>query len=170
MSQALSGSIRARLFLNLTDALDNSIPKDELDKKFSWSITTGTGADQGDRLFHDTRTISANSSEELDIVGSLTDAFGDTFSPAGIKALCVIGSTGNSHNITMGNSTAATFLAGFGSATHTWAIGPGDIFLATKRNATDWDCAAGSTDKLKFTNGSTGNTATYFIALVAAST
>lgn len=169
MSEALTGSINIRLAAILTNALDLSVPKDELDYKFQWAISTGTGADQADRLFHDTRTLGASTSEDLDVVGSLTDAFGATFSPARIKLLMVIASSGNTNNVEVGGAAATQFLAGFKNSSDIWAIPPGDFLAGSARGATAWPCAGGSTDKLKINNSGAGTSVTYTVIIVAAS-
>lgn len=169
MSQALTGSINARIALVLTDALDLTTPTDPLDYKFQWPVATGTGADQADRLWHDTRTLAASATEELDIVGTLLDAFGDTFSPVRVKALIVTADAGNTNNVIIGAAAATIFLAGFGGTTPTWSVQPGNLFMATARGATAWPSAAGSTDKLKFANSGAGTGVTYTVIIVASS-
>lgn len=169
MAEALTGSINVRLAAILTNALDLTVPKDELDYKFQWPIANGTGADQADRLWHDTRTLAASATEDLDVVGSLTDAFGATFSPARIKLLAVIAAAGNTNNVIIGGASATQFVAGFGNANDVWSVQPGDIFLATARGATAWACAGGSTDKLKIANSAGSTSVTYTIIIVAAS-
>jgi hypothetical protein len=39
-------------------------------------LANGTGANQANQLFHDQRSLAAGASENLDLAGSLIDAFG----------------------------------------------------------------------------------------------
>lgn len=50
---------------------------------------SGVGYDEADLVFSDTRTLSASSNEDLNLVGGFTDQFGVTVSPAKIKAFII---------------------------------------------------------------------------------
>lgn len=96
------------------------------------SLTFGTGANQADRLFTDTRSTS--SAEDLDIVaGSLTDAFGTTFTLAELKVLIVCASSANTTNVVLGgDANSVPFLS---TAATTVAIKPGGCFFLTDPSA-----------------------------------
>jgi hypothetical protein len=168
---ALTTDISLRLVATLTKDLDlNPDPSYPLDYNARVQLTSGTGAGNADVMFTDTRTINASSSEDLDLVGSLTDAFGTTFSPARVKALIVKAAAANTNNVVVGGASATQWAALLGTA-GTVTLRPGAVFaaLAGQADATGYVCAAGSTDLLKIANSSSGTSVTYDIVVIGAS-
>lgn len=47
----------------------------------------GTDSDEADLVWNDERTLAASGSEDIDLVGTLVNAYGGTFNPARIVAL-----------------------------------------------------------------------------------
>lgn len=138
------------------------------------ALLTGTGAGQADLSWYDERTLLASATEDLDVVGSLTDTFGDTFSPARIKAIAVLAEplsgSANVNNVVLGGASATQWAALLGT-TGTVTLRPGALFVACAgaADATGYVCAAGSTDLLKVANSSSGSSVTYQIAIIGAS-
>ena len=54
------------------------------------SLTDGTGANNGDILFMDQRTVATGANDDIDLAGSLSDAFGTTVAAAELVALFII--------------------------------------------------------------------------------
>lgn len=74
---ALTGSVGVNLALAATNAQDLSTPQDSLSVNVIRTLTSGTGADQGDLLWHDQRTLTNGATESLDLHGgTLSGAFG----------------------------------------------------------------------------------------------
>jgi hypothetical protein len=71
-----------------TKALDLSTPIDTLNIENSKVFANGTGANQLNQWWHDTRSVAA-ASENLDLAGGLTDPFGDTITFTTVKLLYV---------------------------------------------------------------------------------
>lgn len=168
---ALTTDISLSLLATLTKAIDLTGPLEyPLDYSQRVQLTTGTAAGQADVMFTDTRTINASSSEDLDLVGTLTDAFGTTFSPARIKALMVKAAAGNTNNVVVGGASATQWAALLGT-TGTVTLRPGAFFAAVAgaADATGYVSAAGSTDLLKVANSSSGTSVTYDIVVIGAS-
>lgn len=138
------------------------------------NFTTGTGAGKADKLFYDERPLAASATEDLDLVGSLTDAFGDSFNPVRIKAMAIkaapVSGTTNTNNVIVGGASATQWAALLGT-TGTLTLRPGTVigFCAGEADATGYVCAAGSTDLLKFANSSGGTGVTYQVAIVGVS-
>lgn len=129
-------------------------------------FTSGTGANQADILWCDERTIAASGSEDLDLAGVLTDAFGGTVAAAELVAILVIAADGNTNNVVVGN--AANPIPLFGGATPTFAVKPGGFFFAAAPNAAGLlTVGAGATDVLKVANSGAGTSVTYKIAVLA---
>lgn len=168
---ALTTDLNLSLVATLTKANDLSIiAQDPLAFSQRVQLTSGTAAGQADKLFYDERTITASSSEDLDLVGSLTDTFGATFSPVRIKALIVKADAGNTNNVVVGGASATQWAALLGT-TGTVTLRPGAVLLAAagSADATGYVCAAGSTDLLKVANSSSGSSVIYQIIVIGAS-
>lgn len=135
---------------------------------FVKAITNGTGANQADLLFADTRTIAASGSEDLDLAGSLADVFGATITMVEVLAILITADAGNTNNVVIGDSSAPVPL--FGGTNPTLAIKPGGMFMIVAPNAAgQFAVGAGSTDKLKVANSGGTTGVTYSIIVVGRS-
>lgn len=143
--------------------LGNAAFKARFDK--SISFLPGTDAiSKADLLFSDTRTLSASSSEDLDLAGVLATPLGVTIAAAEIVAIYIAAAAGNTNNVIVGGASATQFVGPFGAATHTLAIQPGQfIFLSCQKG---WAVTAGSADLLKVANSSSGSAVSYDIMLI----
>ena len=166
MSTALSTTITVQVQATLTKAMDMGTAQDPLSLTRTVSLADGTGADQADRSFHDQRTLAASASEELDVAGVLTDAFGTTVSLARVKALLVRNLSADDSLLIGG--AAANALGLFADASDVLKLRPGGIFLVS---ASDVDgVAVGADDKLKMAHsGDTTTSLDYEIVLIGAS-
>lgn len=165
---SLTTKIDAKIVATLTDALDLSTASDPLDyaKALRWS--SGTGANQADKLWHDTRTLAASASENLDLAGVLADAFGDTFTLARIKALLVAAASANTNDVNVssdGTNGVPLFLA-LGDGIK---VLPGGLFLWVSPNAASVAVTAATGDLLTVANSTGGTSVTYDVIVVGAS-
>jgi hypothetical protein len=152
-----------------TKVRDFTTVTDPLNYKFVDTLATGTGANQADRLFHDQRTLAASANEDLDLAGSLLDAFGDTLTFARIKGIVVRAADGNTNNVVVGAAASNQFVGPFGAGTHTVAVRPGGVFAIYAPDATGYAVTAGTGDLLRIANSSSGTPVTYDIILIGAS-
>ncbi|WP_310533132.1 hypothetical protein [Novosphingobium sp.] len=121
-------------------------------------FTEGTAAvGQANVLFSDTRTIAASATENIDLAGALTDAFGTTITAAEVVAIYVKADAANTNNVVVGNASSNGFVGPMG-ATGVYAVKPGEYFLATSQSG--WAVTAATGDLLKIANsgGTTGIT------------
>lgn len=132
-------------------------------------LATGTGAGQADRLFTDRRTIAASGTDDLDLAGSLVDAFGATLTFARVKALYVSAAAANVNNVLVGGAASAQFLTWLGSATDKVVVRPGGFLLLAATDATAYAVTATTADLLRIANSSSGTSVTYDIAIVGCS-
>lgn len=132
-------------------------------------LANGTGANQADRIFHDSRTLAASANEDLDLAGVLTDAFGVTLTFARIKTLIVAADAGNTNNVIVGAAATNAFVNWVGAATHTVTVRPGGVLLLAGSDATAYAVTAGTGDLLRIANSGAGTSVTYSIVLVGAS-
>jgi len=90
MALALSGHIRTSIDLAQTNALVLSTPSDSISLADNRTITSGTGAEQGDLLWHDQRTLSNGATEDLALhAGTLTGPFGSAITFDKVKGIFI---------------------------------------------------------------------------------
>lgn len=168
MAETLTSRINISIAGTLANAIDLSTPVDDFVKTIALTWANGTGADQANRLFHDTRTLSTGANEDLDLVGSLTDGLGQTFSPARFKLLLIYNKPANTTNLTIKPGAANGIASPFGAAAHAVTIPPGGIFLVAAPAAAAFALTAGTGDLLNIAN-SAGASADYDIVVIGAS-
>lgn len=125
----------------------------------------GSGSGQANKLYESKdRSLSASSSENLDLAGSLTDPNGTTLTFTAIKGIWIGASSSNTNDVVIGNASSNAFVGPFGGATHTVAIRPGGKVLF-EAPATGWTVTAGTGDILKVLNGGGSTSVTYSIKI-----
>lgn len=131
-------------------------------------LATGTGANQADKLFSDTRTLAASATEDLDLSGSLADAFGTTFTLARVKAVIVTAAAANTNNVNV-SRPATNGVPLFAAAGDLIPVRPGGMFCWVAPDATAVVVTAATGDLLTFTNSASGSSVTYSVVIVGAS-
>jgi hypothetical protein len=166
----LTSRVTVELTGLLTAALDFTTPSSSVDIRQQVDMATGTGAGQADKIWTDQRTLTASSTEDLDLVGTLTDAFLGTISLARVRAILVRAAAANTNNVIVGGASATQWAALLGT-TGTVTLRPGSLFVAVAgaADATGYVTAAGATDLLKVANSSSGTSVTYDIAVIGCS-
>jgi hypothetical protein len=134
-----------------------------LTKDIRFDYGTATTA-QANLFYNGTRTLTASSSETLDLSGVLTDPFGDTITSAEVVAIYVSAATGNTNSVVIGNAASNGFVGPLG-ATGTYTIKPGEYVLFTSESG--WAVTAATGDLLKVANSGSGTSVTYTIVIVA---
>ncbi|WP_328426024.1 hypothetical protein [Streptomyces sp. NBC_00443] len=168
---ALSGTILAvSAFAELTQALDLGSGRAPQQLSRKMSLGSGTGAGKADRVFSDRRTLAASATEDLDLAGVLTDAFGTAITFARIKGLIVAAAAANTNNVVVGAASSNAWATLLG-ATHTLTLRPG-AFVAVgtgEADATGYAVTAGTGDLLKIANSAGGTSVSYDIHIIGAS-
>lgn len=139
------------------------------------AFASGTGAGQFDLAYVAERTVADGADDDLDLAGSLTDAFGNTITAAELVLVAVINKPKtptddpNTTDLTIGGGSNP-FVGFLGGTTPTIGpIKPGGIFLLAASDAAGIGTVTASTaDILRITN-SAGAAATYQIAILARS-
>jgi hypothetical protein len=161
----LSAKIKASVSGTLSTSNDMGVASLPFSEIVELAITNGTGADQANNAFMDERTLAASTSEDLDLAGVLANVFGAVLTAAAVKAILVIADEDNTNNVVIGGAAANAFVGPFGDATDKLVLGPGDVFLITRRNATGMAVTGGTGDKLQIANSGAGSSVTYRIVL-----
>ena len=165
---ALTARLLVELTASQTGSNDFGGPEFEPKLRRLMDFASGTGANQADIIFVDEREIAASSSEDLDLAGVLTDAFGATIAAAEVVGIIVEADAANTNNVVVGDATSPVPL--FGGTNPTISVKPGGVFAIFAPNAAgQFTVGAGSTDDLKVANSSSGSSVTYRIAVLARS-
>jgi hypothetical protein len=164
----MSIDILARIKANVTGSNDFGGPDFAATIEKAMSLGSGTTANNADIVFFDVRTVASATNDDIDLAGSLSDAFGATITAAELVALMII----NGPRTGAANTTALTVgggsnpVVGFTSGT----IGPilpgGIMLLAAGHGSGLGAVTAGTGDILRIANAS-GAAATYQIAVIA---
>lgn len=163
----LSTKVRVAVTADLTAALDLVTASVPLSKDYVNRLATGVASGQADKIFHDQRTLAASGTENLDLAGSLVDAFGATITFVKLKAIIVKAASTNVNNVNVireGTNGAPLFLA----LADGIPVLPDGIFAWVAPGA-GITVTAGTGDLLTFTNSGAGTSVTYDIVLVGTS-
>jgi len=161
----VKADITVSIAASLIGAADLGTPRQTLDTISQIvQFAPGTASvGQADILFADTRTLAASATENLDLAGVLTNAFGTVIAAAEVVAIYVKAADANTNSVVIG-AAASTPFAGPLGATGTYAVLPGEYFLAVSQKG--WAVAAGTADLLKIANSSSGTPVTYDIVII----
>lgn len=154
----------------LTSALDLGAGSAPQTLSRSMPLGNGTTAGKADRVFSDRRTLAASGTEDLDLAGTLLDAFGAAITFARIKGLIIAAAAGNVNNVIIGSAASAPWITLLG-ATHTLTLRPG-AFVAVGTGVADaigYAVTATTADLLKIANSGAGTGVTYDIHIIGAS-
>lgn len=166
---ALTTTINAGVNAFLTGSSDLGPQTSPQFLSLAKQLVSGTLAGQADLVWGDTNTLTASSTTDIDLSGTLTSALGGAVVFARVKLIMLVAAAGNTNNVVLGGAASAQFLGPFGAATHTAAAQPGDGLLFTATGATAWPVTATTADLLRVANSGAGSSVTYSILLIGAS-
>jgi|TARA_Y100000310_G_scaffold98201_1_gene95929 hypothetical protein len=165
----VNAKLSVQLLAKLTSVLDLSVAEDPLNFDKLFEIGDGTGANQGDMLWHDQRTLSASATEDLDLAGSLSNAFGTTQTFVRVNIVMVFAAKGNTNDVQV-QRASSNGVPVFMAASDGVALPPGGLMLLYfGDDATDVVVTAGTGDKLTITNSAGSTSVTYDILVLGAS-
>ena len=129
-------TLAATVRIQVTGGFDNALDLTNVQAPLSYAnalaIANGTGLNQADMLFTDTRSIAA--AEDLDVSGgALTTAFGAVYTIAELKVLVVCADSANTANVILGGDAASVLFLSV--ATTTVTLKPGACFVYTDPSA-----------------------------------
>jgi hypothetical protein len=130
---------------------------------YTQRITDGDAANKAEKVWGDTRSLAASTSEELDLAGGLTDGLGNTVTLNRLICLGIKASTANGSTITLGGSASNAWETWTADAGSTIKLRPGGSIALIGPDATGYAIGAGATDLLQIGNDDTSATASYSI-------
>lgn len=143
-----------------------------LAKQWGASLVDGASAGQANVAYWNTDTLTASSSDSLDLAGSLEDPFGNTLTFARIKALIVTADPDNTNNVLVGGAASDAVTSLFGDATDVAVVRPGATlaWIAGPADATGYTVTAATADLLKIANSGSGTSVTYSVVVIGTAT
>lgn len=174
MARSLLANLTASFRWSYSETTDLAVATTNTALTLEDELTSGTGLDSADRLFADTRAVSASANDDIDVAGSLTDPLGQTVSFAKIKGILIANLNSTSTDIiTVGGDGTQGF--------HTWLkttgvsstggvrVFPGGVFLLWNPAAAGYAVTGTTADILRITEVGGVNTVNYKIVLIGTS-
>lgn len=166
MAVTLSGKVSLNTSINLANSVDVGNVVYPLNFTASTTFTNGTGDDQANEAFSDTRTLSASGTEDLDLSGGLTDAFGNALAFTKIKTLIVTAAAANTNDVLVGGAASNQLATFFGDATDVVKVKPGGTLMLSAPESAGYAVTASTGDLLKVANSAGGTSVTYTIIVI----
>lgn len=161
-----TATLQVRVSADLTTALDIGIAEHAIEYGPSWPFTDGTGANQVQQVFADTRTLAASGTENLDLSGTLTNAFGATIAFTKVKALVIRAAAANTNDVLVGGAGANACFSFFNASTDKVRVKPGGVMALVAPDANGYAVTAATADLLTVANGGAGTGVTYDVILI----
>jgi hypothetical protein len=151
----------------LLNALDLDTATDPLLVNLLLTLSNGTASGQASQQWHDTRTLGASATENLDLAGALTNAFGVTVTFTKVKLLYVRASAANNAaNLVQVQRASSNGVPVFLAASGGLQLNQGGVFLFY--DPVGVTVTAGTGDLLTITNSAGTNSVTYDVVVIGA--
>lgn len=165
MATLFSGAIKVSAAGTLSKDVDIGSLSHNVNYAQSFSFANGTSANQANMMFSDTRTLTASSTENLDLAGGLLDPFGTSIVFTRIKGIVVYANSTNTNNVVLGGDATSTFLTWVGAENDSVVIRPGGMICLVAPDATSYAVTATTGDLLMVSNSAGTTGVTYDIVL-----
>lgn len=150
-------------------ALAGATPSFPLNITWKAPLTTGTGANQADKLYTATITLGASAGQDIDLAGVLTDPFGAALTMVKLKAIAFRAATANTNNVNI-SRPASNGVPWFLAASDGFALGPGGIFCFVNPGAAGIATVTPATgDIVRADNSGAGSSVTFDIIAIGTS-
>lgn len=165
-------TLKTVLTAKLNKITDLSGPNDPLSLTLLMKLSDGTGAEAGDQMWHDQRTLGLGDSDLLDLYGVLTNVYGDTANFAAIRAIILVNRLLNASKLEYGGAASNAWYPMFKHASDIGVVPlPGSTYpawvLLTAPDANGFPVGASSSDIFKIAHGGEGSAdITYDIILI----
>lgn len=150
----------------LQNVLDGRTPEDLVSFNPNVTLTHGTGANQANAQFFDRRTLAASATEDIDLAGGLTDAFGNALVFTKIRAIGIQALATNTNNVLLGGAASNQLATLFGAVNDVIVVRPGGLFLVVAPDAAGYAVTAATGDLLKIANSAGSTGVTFDIAIL----
>jgi hypothetical protein len=134
------------------------------------TFTAGTASGQADLAFVDQRTLTASSTENLDLAGVLADKFGNVLTFGHVKLIYIHAAATNTNDVCVGGAATNTFSGPFADPTDKVCVKPGAVAFLTVFTGVGWTVTPATGDILKVANSSSGTSVVYDVVILGTST
>lgn len=165
---ALTANVKVSINATQTKTADFESATSVIAHALSVAFADGTAANQADRIWKDTRTLTASATEDLDFSGSLTDIYGATVAFADIRMILITADSANTNNVRV-IRPASNGLVLFAAASDEIVVRPGGAFFYVATDTTAIPVTAGTGDLLTITNSAGSTSVIYSITVIGAS-
>lgn len=163
-SCSITGKMNAAVSKDLGDLSNLADPTANPVIALAASLTDGRGSGQANSVYYDSKQLGTSASQDYDLVGTLTNAFGDTVNLDLVKTI-IVNNTGTAASNGSIRVIAQTFSSWCKNATDYIIVKPGGCFLLHAPDTAAYDMSAGS-DTLRITNESGSVVAKYEIGII----
>lgn len=163
----LNLSIKTSIRGAQTNPIDLGSPEFGIDVAAAIALVDGSGIGAASKIFTDTRTVTASTTDSLDLAGSLVDAFGATITFTKIKAIYVHADANNNNNVNV-TRPAANGVPLFLAASDGIPVKPGGLLAWVAPDSAGIAVTAGTGDLLDLVNSAGGSSVTYDIVIIGA--
>lgn len=165
MATTYSGSMSFQILGQMVKSLDIGTARLDVNYSKRYSVANGTSSDQANMIWTDNRSVNASSSEDLDLYGGLTNAFGDTINFAAIKGIFIFADAANVNNLVIGGDSNA-LVNYVGNANDVINVKPGGMFAVYDPSAGGYGVTNSTGDILQVANSSSGSSVVYDIIVI----
>lgn len=165
MAVAVAGSVGLSVAMQAVNALDGRNATDPVTLSKIFNFQNGTGAGNANKMFYDVRSITSGGTDNVDLSGALTDAFGTSLLFTKVKALILISDPTNTVNLTVGNGTNPVVGGPWGVAgANPLVMQPGDMWVFANNSANGiFPVTAATGDILKIVAGAANSNYTIIV-------
>lgn len=156
-------NLTVKLDSKLLNPLDLSSPDDALLYTLNALLSNGTGSSQGSQQWHDTRSLGISANENLDLAGSLVNAFGVTLTFTKLKIALFKAAPGNTNNVNVIRA-ASNGVPLFNAASGGVSLNPGAWMLYFDPVGITVTAATG--DLFNVANSGAGTSVTYDVIFI----
>lgn len=168
MSGTMSGAqiVVKVLSTALSSVLGLGTADDPVSKDYTQNLSNGTGANQASQQWHDQRTLTASSTENLDLAGVLVNAFGVVVTFTKIKALIIHASAANTNDVLVGGAASNAWVGWVNDVTDIVKVKPGGTLVWIAPDVNGGAVVTGTGDLLKVANSSSGTSVVYDVIVI----
>jgi len=164
MATTYSGTVNVQILGQMLKTLDIGSARLDINYSKRYTVADGTGANQANMVWTDTRAIAASGSDDLDLFGSLVNAFGDTINFTAIKGIFIVAASANTNNLLIGGDGSA-FVNWVANASDVLVVKPGGMIAVYDPSAGGYGVTNSSADVLQINNSAGGTGVTYDIII-----
>lgn len=161
----LSSRLRVSLTAERKDVLDLATTVTPLSVVHELVTANGVGAGKANLIWHDQRTLTASSTENLDLAFLSATPFSGNTILKRITGILVYAAPTNINNVVLGAHASAAW-AGLLNAAGTITVRPGGFFSAGSADAIGHAVVASTGDQLKVANSGSGSSVVYDIVII----